>query len=183
MGTRPDNRQVTSYLTPAEFKAMFASFETEAFRFEAQPQYPLGPGQEDFDRFLAGTPTPPTEYTWLAPWLEELAQFMSAGKSICRVRVLDEPMTDYQRWMLWGAPWMVSAGEYITYMSRSAAGQAGLPGYDWWLFDDSWVVEMHFAPGEVGDLMLVSGTQAVDKYRALREAALLSATTVARATA
>ena len=92
-------------------------------------------------------------------------------------------MTDYQRWMLWGAPWMVSAGEYITYMSRGAALQAGLPWYDWWLFDDSWVVEMHFVQGKVGDLMLVSGRQAVDKYRALRDAALLSATTVASAIA
>src|SRR5215468_5034218 len=125
MGTRPDHRQ--AYLTPAEFKAMFGRFETEAFRFEAQREYPLGPGQEDFDRFLAGSARPPTEYAWLASWFEELAQFKSAGKSICRVRVLDDPMTDYQRWMLWGAPWMVRAGEYITYLSRSAAQQAQLP--------------------------------------------------------
>ena len=183
MGARPDNREVTAYLRPDEFKVMFAAFQTEAFRFEAQPEYPLGPGQEDFNRFLAGTSAPPTEYAWLASWFEELAQLKREGKSICRVRVLDDPMTDYQRWMLWGAPWMVRAGEYITCMRRSAARQAGLPDHDWWLFDDSWVVEMHFAGGKVGDLMLVSGTQAVDSYRALRDAALLSATAVASASA
>jgi hypothetical protein len=174
---------VTAYLKPDEFKAMFAAFETEAFRFEAQPEYPLGPGQEDFDRFLAGTSTPPTEYAWLASWFEELTQFKSAGKSISRVRVLDEPMTDYQRWILWGAPWMERAGEHIMCMTRSAALQAGLPEHDWWFFDDSWVVEMHFVQGKIGDLMLVSDTQAVDSYRALRHAALLSATTVASASA
>jgi hypothetical protein len=183
MGAGPDNRGVTAYLNAGEFKAMFAAFETEAFRFEAQREYPLGPGQEDFNRFLAGTPTPPTEYGWLRPWLEELGQFGRAGKSISRVRVLDEPMTDYQRWMLWGAPWLERAGEHIMCMTRSAALQAGLPKHDWWLFDDSWVVEMHFVQGKVGDLMLVSGTQAVDSYRALRHAALLSATTVASASA
>ena len=54
-----------------------------------------------------------------------------------RVRVLADPPTDYQRWMLWADPWYAEAGEDIRYLPRSARRTSRLAlDHDWWLLDD-----------------------------------------------
>ncbi len=44
-----------------------------------------------------------------------------------RVRVLAEPPTTYQRWLLWGDRWHAEAGEQISYLPGSHAMAIGLP--------------------------------------------------------
>src|ERR1039458_3755484 len=100
---------------------LLRSFRRSAFRFETRSTYALSYEQADFDRFLAGSPVPPPA--------------TAEGTTVSRVRVLDEPPSDYQRWELWAAPWHSRAGERIAYVSRSKAMRAMLPlwlGGDWW---------------------------------------------------
>jgi hypothetical protein len=126
---------------------LLRSFRRSAFRFETRSTYALGYEQADFDRFLAGSPVPPTELDWWRPWLEEISRMTAGGKTVSRVRVLDDPPSDYQRWEMWAAPWHSRAGERIAYVSRSEAMRAMLPlwlGGDWWLLDDERVICMHF---------------------------------------
>jgi hypothetical protein len=166
------------------FSGLFDRFEN-AFRFETRDAYPLGPGREDFDLFLAGTPSPPTECEWLKPWLTKLSDWTRDGRTISRVRVLAEPPTDYQRWLLWGHPWMARAGEDTQYMTRTTAQQAGLPlGHDWWLFDGTHVVEMWFSDqNETTGMRYVDERQAVANYRRWRDVALQHAVTAQRVAA
>ena len=126
---------------------LLRSFRRSAFRFETRSAYALSYEQADFDRFLAGSPIPPPELDWWRPWLEEITRLTAEGKTISRVRVLDEPPSDYQRWEMWAAPWHSQAGERIAYISRTHARRAALPawlGNDWWLLDDKRVIHMQF---------------------------------------
>ena len=167
------------FTTADPFTESFQKFNRQAFRFEAQYAYPLGDGREDFERFLAGTPVPPPECAWLQPWLRRLSDWTLQGKIVSRVRVLAEPPTDYQRWLVYGHRWMVGAGEDIQYVHRSTAQRLGLPlGHDWWLFDDEWVIEMRFTPqGEVRNTMAVTDRAAVANYCNWRDTALRNSVT------
>ena len=64
------------------------------------------------------------------------------GKQFARVRVVDLPMSDWNRYSHALAEHNIAAGEDIRYMERRDA--AGLPDSDYWLFDSSKLVVMRF---------------------------------------
>ena len=156
-------------LTDEQFAAEFQSFSRSVFRVD-RTAHPLGREEEAFQRYLAGSLTPPTEYGWLRPWLAQLAQWRDNGKTFIRVRVLAEPPTDYQRWLLWGTPWMCEAGEVIQYISGPTAVQIGLPDQEWCLFDDTRLIEMD-------SRRLITDPAVVAAYCEMRDAALQNSMT------
>lgn len=159
-------------LTDDGFQDAF-TFTRTAFRLEAQVSNVIGQEQEDFQRFLAGSPVPPPECAWLRPWLDRLAKWMGEGKTLTRVRVLAEPPTDYQRWLLWGTPWMTRAGEDIRYMRRATVTRIGLSLEDFWLLDSERVIVFRFTPkGEITGRELITDREAVASYRQVRDIAL-----------
>src|SRR5215469_1206627 len=132
-------------VSEADFGRMLATFGRSAFRLETRASYALGYERADFQRFLAGNPRPPSEVDWWQEWLDQIRQLRQDGKTIARVRLLAEPMTDYQRWAQWCDPWHAEAGEEIRYMPRSRAAGIGLPlAADWWLLDETRLIIMHF---------------------------------------
>jgi hypothetical protein len=167
-------------LTDDQFADAF-TFTRAAFRLEVQPSYAIGRERADFERFLAGSPVPPPECDWLKPWLTQLAQWAQEGKTVSRVRVLDEPPSDYQQWLLWGTPWMT--GESTRYMNRSTARRViGLSlDRDWWLLDDTRVIEMRFTgQGEISSRTLVTDAETVAAYCGWRDIAVSNSTTAER---
>jgi hypothetical protein len=161
-------------MTDEEFLAAVRGFASKAFRFETQPCYAMAYERPVFESWQAGAPIPPPEVDWWAPWLDRVARWTAEGKTIGRVRVLAEPPTDYQSWLLWATSWHAEAGEDIRYLPRGAAERIGLPlTEDWWLLDDERVVVLRFNDqGETVSRTLVTGPDAVAGYRALRDAAL-----------
>lgn len=141
-------RTLTDGSPGTEYWDELASFRSSAWRFEQQPAYYVGYEREQFDKFLAGHPDPPDENDDLRDWFNQTRQHVGAGRTVGRVRIVDEPITDYQRWMHWMDRWNREAGETIQYLSRRAATEAGiLPAAgntDWWLLDDHRLVLMHF---------------------------------------
>lgn len=140
-------RTLTDGFPGCEFEQMLASFAQSAWRFEAQPAYWVGYERKQFDLFLAGEPEPADRNADFAAWFTQIAGQVADGKTIGRVRIVEEPPTDYQRWMLWMDRWNTEAGETIQYLTRNAARAAGLPvddGRDWWLFDDRRLMVMYF---------------------------------------
>ena len=134
-------------ITDDEYGALLAGFRRSAFKFETRDSYAIGEERADFERFLAGSPRPPDQAGWWKQYLDQAAEQARQGKTRVRVRVLAEPPTDYQRWLLWADPWYVAAGERIAYMTRSTAKRAMLPmwlGEDWWLLDDERVIHIRF---------------------------------------
>ena len=141
-------RQLTDGAPGTEFWEVLETFKHSAWRFEQQPAYFIGYEHEQFDAFLAGNPQPPTENKDLGDWMTQVKRQTSEGKSIGRVRIVDEPITDYQRWMRWMDRWNREAGEVIDYLSRRRAREVGLipaaGAEDWWLLDDTKLVLMFF---------------------------------------
>jgi len=133
-------------LTGDDFNHLFRYFTDTAFRLEVQPEYTVSDEQESFREFLAGEPRPVTEFPFYAAWLDKIRAAAAQGKRVERVRVLDEPPTDYQRWEMWSGQYNTAAGETIRYLPRSQAVAVGLPVTDdWWLFDAQRLAVMRFS--------------------------------------
>ena len=132
-------------LTAEDFNHLFRYFEHTAFRLEVQPTYVVADERETVEEFLRGEPRPVDEFDFYARWLHQIAVLTGEGKRVERVRVLDEPPTDYQRWEIWSSTYNQAAGESVRYITRSKARAVGLPDVDdWWLFDSLRVARMQF---------------------------------------
>lgn len=133
-------------LTAEDFNHLFRYFRHEAFRLEAQPAYLVDVEREPVEDFLRGKPRPATEFPYYVAWLNQIREVTERGRRVARVRVLEEPPTDYQRWEAWVGQYNIEAGEDIRYIARSKAAAAGLPVVDdWWLFDSERLALMRFA--------------------------------------
>nr|WP_203236558.1 DUF6879 family protein [Nocardia panacis] len=109
---------------------------------------------ESFKKFLAGEPD---DLPWAQEWFSMVREATSNGLRYERVRVVDTPLSDYNRWGLAVARHNIAAGEDIRYLVREGAQDAGLPHRDYWLFDSRKLVIMNydeedrFAGGDIID--------------------------------
>lgn len=67
------------------------------------------------------------------------------GRHIMHVRVVDLPLSDYNRFGHAVAQYNNAAGEDIRYLTRDRAKAAELPDHDYWLFDSCKLTVMHFS--------------------------------------
>ena len=88
----------------------------------------------------------PADFAWLGWWPDMLRGHRAAGRTCRRVRVVSEPLTDYQRWTLSHVGLFVDAGEDIRYVRRPRLATLALPGSgDFYVFDDELVMFLHYA--------------------------------------
>lgn len=171
---------MTRPLTADEFSAELASYAHTAFRLEQQPEYLVDMEGPLWDRWRAGDMTPPTDTPAIATWLAKVATATAEGRRMTRVRVQEEPPTEYQQWQRWFDQWNTEAGEQIDYLPRSVATEIGLlpdagPD-DWWLLDSSRLLVLRFDGGRVVGRELVTDPERVVKACAWRDLATHYAT-------
>ncbi|MCS0602537.1 hypothetical protein NX794_15140 [Streptomyces sp. LP11] len=126
-----------------EWRRTFDGYERSAWRFEAQPTYTMPREAGSIARFLRGEPKPADHN---ARWHERVRGFVASGRTIGRVRIVRQPLTDYQRYQFaWGIPGNIAAGEDIRVLDVTRDDH-GLPlsGTDWWMFDEARIVHLHF---------------------------------------
>ena len=163
-------------ITDEEFNDLTHNFVSTAFRLEQQPTYAVDM-DEDYDRFLAGERFDAAEMPGFPDWLGHVRDLTAAGRRMERVRVHQDPPTDYQRYALWVGQWNVEAGEVIHYTTRDRAAEVGLLPVagddDWWLFDDARLVVMEFdTAGERTRARLATDEASLARARAHWELAL-----------
>lgn len=132
-------------LSDGEWRDIFDAFRQDAWRFEAQPTYTMPREAASVARFLRGEEKPVDHN---ARWHERVRAYREAGKQIGRVRVVRQPLTDYQRYQFaWGIPGNIQAGEDIRILDATD-DDYGLPltGQDWWIFDDTTIVLLNYRP-------------------------------------
>jgi len=129
------------------FNELFRTFEHTAFRLEVRDSYNASPQENEAARNLAAGE--PVDMSWTEDWLSMIREATAEGRRFMRVRVVSLPLTDYSRFGLWGAQLTNAAGEDIRYLSRDDAQRAGLPNYDYWLFDSRKLARMHFDENDV----------------------------------
>ncbi|WP_344449807.1 DUF6879 family protein [Acrocarpospora macrocephala] len=122
-----------------EFGKLFRTFEHTAFRLETRDHYRSANEAAALRQFVAGEPV---DLGWFQNWLTMIRAAAAEGRRFTRVRVVTVPLTDYSRFGVFCSEHTNAAGEDIRYLARQDA--VGLPDYDYWLFDSSKLVRLHF---------------------------------------
>lgn len=166
-------------ITGDEFEDLTRNFQASAFRLEQQPEYAVDLEAEQFAAFRAGNPQDPTLMDGFTEWLDLVRDHTNDGRRVERVRVQDEPPTDYQRWERWVGEWNIKAGEVIHYATRSRAREVGLlpdaGDADWWLIDDRHLIVMRFGPDHASTPYITTDEPDLTRARAWRDLALSAA--------
>lgn len=135
-------------LSEAEFYEALLGFKHTAFRLELQRSYAEPHEEPQFAAFLRGDPQPGPDDPALRDWYESVAEHVAQGGRMERVRVQEDPPTDYQQFERWLDRWNIAAGEVMRYMARGRAYEVGLlpaaGDADWWLVDSARLIVMRF---------------------------------------
>ncbi|MCX5246279.1 hypothetical protein OG895_13700 [Streptomyces sp. NBC_00201] len=128
-----------------EWRRTFDAYERDAWRFETQPTYTMPREAENVARFLRGEPKPDQHN---ARWHERVRGYVASGRTIGRVRVVRQPLTDYQRYQFaWGIPANIAAGEDIRILDVTREDyELPLSETDWWMFDEMRIVQLNYRP-------------------------------------
>ncbi|MDT0342664.1 DUF6879 family protein [Streptomyces litchfieldiae] len=118
----------------AELDGMFGSFEHTAWRFQSRGRYHADEESEAYQLFLTGQRAGRAEGAD-DPWCAVRREQVALGKRFERVRVVDDPPTLGQLFLLEGARRDALAGEHIRNLWRADAEWLELPAEDFWLFD------------------------------------------------
>lgn len=130
-------------LDAERFAQTFTDCQRSAWRYECQPTYTIPREQENIARWRAGQSKPEGHNS---AWHERVRGYLADGKTVGRVRVVRRPFTEYQRYQFdWGIPGNIKAGEDIRILDLTGL-EVDLPAHDFWLFDDSVVVDLNFNP-------------------------------------
>ncbi|MFF4328341.1 DUF6879 family protein [Streptomyces sp. NPDC001591] len=129
-----------------EITHLFTEFELTAFRLETRRGYASDREGERFQAFMRGTNPEPQPDN---PWNVNVREKAARGALFSRVRLIDDPPTDGQRFLMASAAGNMDAGEDIRVLSRSEAVRLELPDYDFWLFDSRILVRFHIDEADV----------------------------------
>ncbi|GGR54799.1 DUF6879 family protein [Streptomyces roseolus] len=124
-----------------DVSGLFAGFEHTAWRLETRRGYATDRNSPKWARWKAGadiSAEPPNA------WRENVRRQVAAGKRFERVRLVDEPLTEGQEFLLATGLGNVASGEDIRNLTRAKAAQLRLPDYDFWLFDSRTLVRFVF---------------------------------------
>jgi hypothetical protein len=118
-----------------------------------------------FADWLAGHRHDPADRdSWWHPWNEMTLRAVNRGVDVRRARIVSEPISDYIRFEYDVTFTNVAAGEKVRWLSRRRATDIALPGNDFWLFDGSAVLVIHFTgDGEVAGHELIEDDPALAK--------------------
>jgi len=140
----PSGAPPGTIIMPAEIDTRFGDgslFNRSAYRLELLDEYDSPHTRVRVARFLAGQPD---DAEVRAYWDRVVGEARRAGKSMQRVHVITEPLTDYLRFELAFYRGSVRAGEDFRILPGDLATGLDLPGFDYWLFDDERAAVMYY---------------------------------------
>jgi hypothetical protein len=145
-------------------REFLTAFRREAVHLEMRDVYATDVEKKRFETWLRGEPLDPeAEADWWRPWLELTKRNNEAGKTLRRLRIVSEPVTDYIRFERLDAAQLVLAGEDVRWLPRRNASALLLPGNDFWMFDRETVVFTHFSgDGHVLDREMTTDRDVVE---------------------
>jgi hypothetical protein len=130
-------------LNADEFTDLFRGFTCSARRLESRQHTHIDAEQPRFRAFLAGE-LPETCEWEPTSWTEMIGRQTRAGRTLQRVRVMSQPLSEYNRYLLYRTPYNLGAGEDIRYLERAQANAMGLPDHDYWVFDSALICFLRF---------------------------------------
>ncbi|MGI5121440.1 DUF6879 family protein [Marinactinospora thermotolerans] len=150
------------------FDALFRDYRYTAWRLETRTAYGKVDEDEPYQQWLSGKDP---GIGWFEPWLRMMREELAKGKRMERVRIIDDPPSDYLRWELWATPYNLGVGEDIRYLPREHPVVAELPDEDFWIFDSRLLARFEFDGPDVIGVHLDDDPRAVVTALAARDAA------------
>ena len=162
--------RVSKLIGLEEFGRLFHHFEHSAWHLETRRGYASDREDPAFEEFLA-TGVAPRDLD--SDWCQNISRQTAAGKYVGRVRVVDHPPTDGQRFLLSYARCNAATGEDARNLWRDNAGQTHLPAEDFWIFDSRLVAILRFDDEDVfHDVEIITEPAEVLRYCQVRDAAV-----------
>ncbi|MGX1778654.1 DUF6879 family protein [Nocardia brasiliensis] len=125
-----------------EFERLLTDFKHTAVHLESRDAYGTAVELPHMAKWAAGEHD---DLEWLQGWCATVRHHISAGRTVRRVRIVSEPLSDYQRWSHSIAQPMVDAGEDIRWVPRTRMSSIAIPGNDFYLFDNALVAFLHYS--------------------------------------
>jgi hypothetical protein len=161
--------RVPKIISLNEFGQLFQTFEHTAWRLETRRSY--ASDRED-PTYLEFTETGGITLDYDDDWSRNIRAQTLAGKTIGRVRIVDEPPTEGQLFLLADSLRNTAAGEDIRCLPRSEADARLLPAQDFWIFDSRMVAFLRFDDQDVfRDVEFITEPTEVLRYCRLRDVA------------
>jgi hypothetical protein len=129
-------------ISEVDLDHLLRTFERDSLHLETRDAYGTAVELPHMARWAAGESD---DLTWLDDWCNTVRQHVAGGRSVRRARIVSEPLSNYQRWSYSIAHPMVKAGEDIRWVPRRLVSSVGIPGNDFYLFDDRLVVFLIYA--------------------------------------
>jgi hypothetical protein len=146
-------------ITSDELDSHFTSFQREALHLEMRDAYGTAVELPHLRQWLDGEPG---DTEWLQNWFNTVRTGTEAGKVFRRARIVSEPVSEYQQWVLEDTHLYIEAGEDIRWVPRRLVSTMALPGNDFWMFDRELVVFLCFAGnGLVVDYVATTDPEAI----------------------
>ncbi|CAJ64971.1 MULTISPECIES: DUF6879 family protein [Frankia] len=163
-------------LSESELDPLFNDARSEWFRLEGHHTYSTTVEQPRLHAYLAGEPY--DQASEPTAWLAEIHDRVAGGLRFRKVRVLQGPLSAYERWECeWSYPATERAGQrtFVLDLAETPDPPA-LPDYDWWMFDERLVLRMHYdAAGNFVGGELLDDPIAAAAHVSFRDAALAAA--------
>ncbi|MGP8299708.1 DUF6879 family protein [Streptomyces inhibens] len=161
--------RVPEVIDKDEFRKLFESFEHSAWHLETRRGYASDREDESYQEFLdTGTVTWDLDSAWCTNMRTQTA----AGKHVGRVRIVDNPPTSGQLFLLGYAQCNAATGEDVRNLWRADADRLHLPAEDFWIFDSRLVALLNFDDADVLlNVELITEPAEVVRYCQVRDAA------------
>ena len=155
-------------MTGDDLGRLFETFTVSAFRLECLPSYDVSEDAEAeaFRLWLEGQSPQGQDRAWL----QTVRDAKARGARMQRVRIVETPPTQHQRFQMeWGYPPNVAAGEETFILDHRPDG---LLEVDFWLFDGALAVVLEY--DDAGRFLRPVVAETVEPYRQARNIALKS---------
>ncbi|MGW1334948.1 DUF6879 family protein [Streptomyces rubiginosohelvolus] len=152
-----------------EFEDLFRTFSHSAWRLETRRRYASDEATDTYRQFVA---TGGVEWDESDPYCELIRSQTAQGKRVERVRIVDQPPTTGQLYLLNNAKRNSRLGEDIRNLQRADADSLQLPPDDFWLFDSRLAARLRFDDGDhLVDVELITEPAEIVRYSVIRDAA------------
>ncbi len=152
-----------------EFEDLFRTFSHSAWRLETRRRYASDEATDTYRQFVA---TGRVEWDESDPYCELIRSQTAQGKRVERVRIVDQPPTAGQLYLLNNAQRNSRLGEDIRSLLRADADRLLLPPEDFWLFDSRLAARLRFDDGDhLVDVELITEPAEIVRYSVIRDAA------------
>ncbi len=149
----------------SEFAELFTTFERSAWRWECQGTYREPDEQAPIQAWREGRP----DYSFADAWFAQIRWQRAEGKTIERVRMLTDPLTEYLQWLASMTHLNIESGEDIRWIGQTHARELGAPEHDFYIFDDARVAILRFDDNGVSGAEVTDTPAVVATHRRWRD--------------